>query len=167
MALFGCSFKIPGYMCAPDAFQKTMRSGSYIKAAAFAGFHDHGQAYIVQEYPSGTSEQNAKDKALKQLKPYGTFGKFFPEAFRETGLKSLPLLKFNHHDTATAPHFTDAEIITNKGEQLRSNAIVATPAARPSLNHYAALGLDAGASRAEVKAAWKILRIRLHPDKGG
>ena len=166
MALFGCSFKVPGYMCAPDAFKDTLRRGSYIKAAAFAGFHDYGHAYIVQEYPSGTSEQQAKSRVLKQLNSTGTFGKFFPQVF-ETGLKSLPLLKFTHHDTATAPHFTDAEIITNKGEQLRSNAIVATPAARPSLNHYAALGLPAGASRADVEAAWKILCKRLHPDKGG
>ena len=168
MALFGCYFKVPGYVCAPDAFKNTMKRGSFIKAAAFAAILGQGQVYIVQEYASGTTEKSAKEKALKQLLSYGTFGKFFPEAFQGTGLKSLPLVKFAHHDKATAPYYTDAEIITNKGQQLQSNAVVATPAAQvPSINHFAALGLEAGASQEELKAAWTLACIRHHPDKGG
>ena len=169
MALFGCNFKVPGYTTAPDAFKDSMNRGSFIKATAFVAIHDHGHVYIVQEYASGTTEQAAKDKVLKQLKPYGTFGKFFPEAFNGTGLKSLPLLKFAHHDKATAPHYTDAEIITNKGAQLQSNAIVANPAPQVQNldHHYTTLGLQPGASRAEVDAAWKDAAKRFHPDKGG
>ena len=168
MAFFGCYFKVPGYTSAPGAFKDSMNRGSFIKAAAFAVILNDGHVYIVQEYASGTTEQAAKEKALKQLKPYGTFGKFFPEAFHGTGLKSLPLVKFTHHDKATAPYYTDAEIITNKGEQLRSNTIVATTVALvPTLDHFAALGLQAGASRVEVEVAWKAARKRLHPDKGG
>ena len=150
MALFGCLFNIPGCVNAPDAFKTALTRGSRFKAGAFSVIRDRGQAYVVQEFESGISNKNAKEKYQRQLVPGATLGGKFPE--------KLHILEFHNFSKTVAPFFTDAEILVDKGGLLRSETIVAAPSQAEAPNHFATLGIQVGAGRAEVEAAWKAAR---------
>ena len=99
----------------PDAFKTTLTRGSRFKAGAFSVIRDRGQAYVVQEFESGISNKNAKERYQRQLAPGATLGAKFPE--------KLHILEFHNFSKTVAPFFTDAEILVDKGgvATLRNN----------------------------------------------
>jgi hypothetical protein len=160
MALFGCLFSTSGCTSAPDAFKTTLSVGSRFKAGAFSVIRDCGQAYVVQEFESGISNKDAKERYQKQLAPGGTLGDKFPEKLR--------ILDFHNFSKTAAPFFKAAEILVDPGGLLRSETIVAAPSqAEASIDHYSTLGLKQGASPEVIKRAWALACRQHHPDKGG
>ena len=100
-------FSVPGHTVALDIFKESVRRGKTFRAAAFSLLGGQGQAYIVREFVSSTSEKDAKEAIMKQLVPKGTVGLKFP------GTK-LTLKHFHKFDAASV-HFTPSEILHDTG----------------------------------------------------
>ena len=158
-----------GYQDCPGELKKCLQRGSRVKAAAWrrpraqdAEFH----VAIVAEIQNcdGVSAAQTRYKIDFNTKN-GTFGAKLPKC------PKLKVLKVFQAETSFRLYFQDFEVIRDdlapgsSGDDSSALALALPQDGGEPVEHYATLGLEQGASVAEVRARGLSLMKMWHPDK--
>ena len=164
MVMYGCRFTVAECPVVPEAFKTSVNRGNFFQAAAFSFIQGRGLAEVcvIGEFEVGTTLEKASTSFRQSTAQGGTIGsKFAP---KKPAFESVFLV-----ESGRVFAFTPAEILVDKKNLLQPSrlALVPAPGGVEVGSDYATLGLEPGASREQIRSAYRPLIVQHHPDRGG